>query len=91
MVRTHRQTHRQTDRQTHKQTDRHTNRLLHMNFFGHAEVVASGLTLLQPIIKNVQTDTVITIQAQLRRLVNAKPLVYDFLLHYIPMLIGEGS
>ena len=54
-------THRQTDRQT----DRHTDRLLHMNFFGHAEVVASGLTLLQPIIKNVHTDTVITLQALL--------------------------
>ena len=36
---------------THRQTDRHTDRLLHINFFGHAEVVASGLTLLQPIIK----------------------------------------
>ena len=33
-----------------------------MNSFGHAEVVASGLTLLQPIIKNVQTDTMITLQ-----------------------------
>ena len=50
------------------QTDTH--RLLNVNFFGHAEVVASGLTLLQPIIKNVQTDTVIALQAQLRRLVN---------------------
>ena len=58
---------------TDRQTDRHTDRLLHMNFFGHAEVVASGLTLLQPIIKNVQTDTVITIQAQLRRLVGHGP------------------
>ena len=51
-----------TDRQTDRQTDTHTDRLLHMNFFGHAEVVASGLTLLQPIISNVHTDTVITQQ-----------------------------
>ena len=48
--------HRQTDRQTH----RHTDRLLHINFFGHVEVVARGLTLIQPI-KNVQTYTVIAL------------------------------
>ena len=48
---------------THRQTDRHTDRLLHMNFFGHAEVVARGLTLLQPIMKIVQSDTMIALQA----------------------------
>ena len=52
----------QTDRQTDRQTHTHTDRLLHMNFFGHAEVVASGLTLLHPIIKNVHTDTMIALQ-----------------------------
>ena len=59
MVRTHRHTDRQTDRHTH------THRLLHVNFFGHAEVDASGLTFLQSIIKNVHTYTVITLQVLL--------------------------
>ena len=57
------------DAQTDKQTDRRTHRLLHINFFGHVELVASGLTLLQPIIKNVHTDTVNALQPCYRRLV----------------------
>ena len=57
------------DGQTDRQTDRCTHSLLHIKFFGHVEVVASGLTFLQPIIKNVHTDTVIALQALLRRLV----------------------
>ena len=46
------------------QTDRrHTHRLCHTNSFGHVEVAAKGLTLLQPKIKDIQTDTMIALQA----------------------------
>ena len=45
-----------------KMVRRHTHKLLHVNFFGHAEVDASGLTLFQPIIKNVLSDTVIALE-----------------------------
>ena len=57
MVRTYTQTNRDTYAHKHK------HRLLHCNTLGHAEVDASGLALLQPIIKNVHTDNVIVVQS----------------------------